>query len=51
MTEEKQSLAVVQQKLLNGVSYESLPETSIAVSRSFEKQFFQKSAYSPILKS
>jgi hypothetical protein len=48
MAEEKNSLAVVQQKLLNGVSYESLPETSIAVSRSFEKQFFQKSSYSPI---
>jgi hypothetical protein len=45
MNEEKSSLAVTQQKLLNGVAYESLPETSIAVSRTFEKQFFQKSSY------
>jgi hypothetical protein len=45
MDEEKSELSVVQQKVLNGVNYEMLPETSIAVSRSFKKQFFQKNDY------
>ena len=43
--DEKDDLTVVQQKLLNGVAYESLPETSIAVSRTFKKNFFQKNSY------
>jgi hypothetical protein len=43
--ESKSDLTVTQQKLLNGVNYESLPETTISVSRSFKKQFFQKDTY------
>tara|TARA_R110001606_G_scaffold44160_1_gene116009 strand:+ start:348 stop:1616 length:1269 start_codon:yes stop_codon:yes gene_type:complete len=38
-------LTIMQQKLLNGVAYESLPETSIAVSRTFKKNYFQKDSY------
>jgi hypothetical protein len=46
MAEEKDDdLTIMQQKLLNGVAYESLPETSIAVSRTFKKNFFQKNEY------
>jgi hypothetical protein len=45
MEEGKMDMMVAQQKLLNGVAYESLPETSVAVARTFEKQFFQKSSY------
>lgn len=37
---------VDEQKILNGVRYEELPETSIAVARTFERQFFQKNDYS-----
>jgi hypothetical protein len=48
MSEQKQDgLVVEQQKQVNGVAYESLPETTIAVSRTHERQFFQKDTYSP----
>ena len=39
-------LVLTQQRLLNGVSYESLPETSIAVARTYKGNPFQKNTYS-----
>jgi len=42
---------VFQQRSLNGVEYESLPSTSIAVSRTAERQFFQKNQYRPLEES
>lgn len=47
MEQKQDALVVEQQKVLNGVAYESLPETTIAVSRTHERQFFQKDGYSP----
>jgi hypothetical protein len=47
MDEKQDGLVVEQQKQVNGVAYESLPETTIAVSRTHERQFFQKDTYSP----
>lgn len=47
MDQKQDGLVVEQQKQLNGVSYESLPETTIAVSRTHERQYFQKNEYSP----
>ena len=44
--ESKQELSDIVQKQLNGIAYESLPETTVAVNRTFERQFFQKSSYS-----
>lgn len=38
-------LTVQQQRVLNGIKYESLPETTLATSRTFKRQFFQKSSY------
>lgn len=38
---------IVQQRAINGVGYEMLPSTSIAVNRTMERQFFQKSVYGP----
>lgn len=38
-------MVLSQQKLVNGVGYEYLPETTIAVSRTFKKNFFQKNTY------
>ena len=51
--EGKQSMStnVVQQRSLNGVEYEMLPSTSVAVSRTQERQFFQKSQYKPLEES
>lgn len=46
MESKTADLSVVQQKYLNGVSFESLPETSIAVARTHKRNFFQKSSYS-----
>ena len=46
MAEQKSSLSVQQQKILNGLNYEMLPETTVAVSRAFKRQFFQKNDYS-----
>jgi hypothetical protein len=48
MDEKQDGLVVAQQKQVNGVAYESLPETTIAVSRTHERQFFQKDTYSPV---
>jgi len=42
---EMGGLTVMQQRVLNGVQYEALPETTIATSRTFKRQFFQKSSY------
>lgn len=42
------SMNVVQQRSLNGVEYEMLPSTSVAVSRTQERQFFQKNQYRPL---
>jgi hypothetical protein len=47
MEQKQDALVVEQQKAINGVAYESLPETTIAVSRTHERQFFQKDTYSP----
>jgi len=47
MDEKQDAVVVEQQKQVNGVAYESLPETTIAVSRTHERQFFQKDTYSP----
>lgn len=38
-------LTLRQQKILNGLNYESLPETTVATSRTFKRQFFQKNTY------
>jgi len=38
-------LTVMQQRVLNGIQYESLPETTVATSRTFKRQFFQKNSY------
>ncbi len=48
---ESTSMNVVQQRSLNGVEYEMLPSTSVAVSRTQERQFFQKSQYKPLEES
>jgi hypothetical protein len=48
MDEKQDAVVVEQQKQVNGVAYESLPETTIAVSRTHERQFFQKDTYSPV---
>jgi len=48
---ESSSMNVVQQRSLNGVEYEMLPSTSVAVSRTQERQFFQKSQYKPLEES
>ena len=45
MDDQKDEVTMMQQKILNGIAYETLPETSIAVSRSFKKNFFQKNDY------
>jgi hypothetical protein len=38
-------LTMQQQRVLNGVQYEALPESTIATARSFKRQFFQKNSY------
>jgi hypothetical protein len=43
--EKKNELIVGQQKTINGVAYEAPPETTIAVSRTHERQFFQRNEY------
>ena len=43
--DEMGGLTLRQQKILNGLNYESLPETSVATSRTFKRQFFQKNSY------
>jgi len=35
------------QKNINGLEYEMLPETTVAVSRTFKRQFFQRQQYAP----
>jgi len=44
--ESKSELSVSQQKLLNGVLYEMIPESTIATARTFKRQYFQKNSYS-----
>lgn len=41
-------LSVTQQKYLNGLAYETLPETAVATARTHKKNFFQKSAYDEV---
>lgn len=43
--DEEKDITVMQNKMLNGVNYESIPETTIATSRTFKRQFFQKNSY------
>lgn len=47
MDQESKQLGIVQQRALNGLEYEVLPSTTVAVSRTMERQFFQKNEYSP----
>jgi len=47
MDQKENGLGVVQAKELNGLSYEELPSVSVGVSRTFERQFFQKNTYGP----
>jgi hypothetical protein len=47
MERESKEVGVVQQRELNGLSYEMLPSTTVAVSRTMERQYFQKNTYSP----
>jgi len=47
MEDDAKSMNVVQQRELNGLGYEMIPSTSVAVSRTFERQFFQKNSYAP----
>jgi hypothetical protein len=35
------------QKSINGLEYEMLPETTVAVSRTFKRQFAQRQLYAP----
>jgi len=42
---DESKISVTQNEALNGVSFSMLPETTIATSRSFKRQFFQKSTY------
>jgi len=51
MEEKQQGINVIQQRSLNGVEYEMLPSTSVAVSRTSERNFFQKSQYKPLEES
>lgn len=46
-SKESSSMNIVQQKSLNGIQYEMLPSTSVAVNRTAERQFFQKNIYGP----
>ena len=46
-SKESSSMNIVQQRSLNGLQYEMLPSTSVAVNRTAERQFFQKSIYGP----
>ena len=48
MDEKDADLSITQQKYLNGVAYESLPETSIAVARTHKMNPFQKSSYTSV---
>lgn len=46
--DSKDDMAVAHmQKNINGLEYESLPETTVAVSRIFKRQFFQRGLYNP----
>jgi len=47
MDQESKGLDTVQQRQINGLGYEMLPSTTVAVSRTLERQFFQKNQYSP----
>ena len=47
MERESKEVGVLQQRELNGLSFEMLPSTTVAVSRTMERQYFQKNTYSP----